>query len=95
MNQNHFPYGYPNAGDGFSYTGSARQGYTSVPPPPAAAAATYAAYAASLAYAAAAYAESSDDEMMPWEERNWVPTTKSGKQKTPNMIRNELQRYIG
>ncbi|KAL7539286.1 hypothetical protein ACHAXR_012569 [Thalassiosira sp. AJA248-18] len=64
------------------------------------------AYAASSAFAAAsslsAYASSlsssadfsSDDEIMPWETDNWVPTTKSGKQKTPNMVRNELQRYI-
>eukprot|EP00985_Skeletonema_marinoi_P032278 scaffold39087_cov174-Skeletonema_marinoi.AAC.5 len=30
----------------------------------------------------------------PWEEDGWVPLTKSGKQKSPNQIRNELQRYI-
>lgn len=35
-----------------------------------------------------------DDNLPYWEERGWVPTTKSGKQRTPNMIRNELQRYI-
>ena len=31
---------------------------------------------------------------MPWEEEGWVPLTKSGKQKSPNQIRNQLQRYI-
>mmetsp|Transcript_31658 Transcript_31658/g.36935 ORF Transcript_31658/g.36935 Transcript_31658/m.36935 type:complete len:316 (-) Transcript_31658:247-1194(-) len=36
----------------------------------------------------------SEEEIMPWDEDGWVPTSKSGKQKTPNMIRNELQRYI-
>ena len=36
----------------------------------------------------------SDDEMKPWEMDGWVPATKSGKQKTPNVIRGELQRYI-
>ena len=35
-----------------------------------------------------------DDVEMPWEQEDWVPRTKSGKQKTPNVIRNELQRYI-
>jgi hypothetical protein len=36
-----------------------------------------------------------DSNAMPWEvEEHWVPRQKSGKQKTPNMIRNELQRYI-
>ena len=34
------------------------------------------------------------EEGMPWEDSDWVPTTKSGKQKSPNMIRNELQRYL-
>ena len=29
-----------------------------------------------------------------WEDEDWVPQTKSGKQRTPNMIRNELQKYI-
>ncbi|KAL7534254.1 hypothetical protein ACHAXR_005762 [Thalassiosira sp. AJA248-18] len=36
----------------------------------------------------------SDDELKPWEHDGWVPTTKGGKQKTPNVIRGELQRYI-
>mmetsp|Transcript_16522 Transcript_16522/g.24726 ORF Transcript_16522/g.24726 Transcript_16522/m.24726 type:complete len:218 (-) Transcript_16522:423-1076(-) len=31
---------------------------------------------------------------MPWEDDLFVPRTKSGKQKSPNMIRNELQCYI-
>ena len=35
-----------------------------------------------------------DNEEKPWEEEGWVPRTKSGKQKTPNVIRGELQRYI-
>jgi hypothetical protein len=35
------------------------------------------------------------DESLPyWEEQGWVPTMKSGKQRTPNMIRNELQRFL-
>ena len=29
-----------------------------------------------------------------WEDPEWVPLMKSGKQRTPNMIRNELQKYI-
>ncbi|KAL7548284.1 hypothetical protein ACHAWF_011573 [Thalassiosira exigua] len=29
-----------------------------------------------------------------WEEEGWVPMTSTGKQKTPNVIRGELQRYI-
>lgn len=35
-----------------------------------------------------------DDMPMPWEEDDFVPRTASGKQKSPNMIRSELQRYI-
>lgn len=27
-----------------------------------------------------------NDETMPWEEDGWVPRTKSGQQKTPNMV---------
>ena len=38
--------------------------------------------------------ESSDDDTMPWRRHGWIPRTKSGAQKTPNMVRNELQRYI-
>ena len=35
--------------------------------------------------------EDPDDTVMPWEEDGWVPRTASGKQKSPNQIRNELQ----
>lgn len=48
-------------------------------------------------YAAAAsvsYSYEDDDDSMPWERDGWVPLEKSGKQKTPNKIRGELQRYI-
>jgi len=39
--------------------------------------------------------EDDDDEPFKyWMEYGWVPRTKSGKQRTPNMIRNELQKYI-
>eukprot|EP00986_Skeletonema_menzelii_P003928 scaffold1277_cov137-Skeletonema_menzelii.AAC.11 len=38
--------------------------------------------------------EEDDDYTMSWEQDGWVPLTKSGKQKSPNQIRNELQRYI-
>ncbi|KAL7442217.1 hypothetical protein ACHAXM_008232 [Skeletonema potamos] len=38
--------------------------------------------------------EDGDDEPKPWEEEGWVPRTKAGKQKSPNVIRGELQRYI-
>eukprot|EP00574_Skeletonema_japonicum_P014646 CAMPEP_0201714752 /NCGR_PEP_ID=MMETSP0593-20130828/1091_1 /ASSEMBLY_ACC=CAM_ASM_000672 /TAXON_ID=267983 /ORGANISM="Skeletonema japonicum, Strain CCMP2506" /LENGTH=556 /DNA_ID=CAMNT_0048204055 /DNA_START=48 /DNA_END=1718 /DNA_ORIENTATION=- len=37
-------------------------------------------------------AEDEDDKA--WEEEGWVPRTKGGKQKSPNVIRGELQRYI-
>lgn len=42
------------------------------------------------------YAQLGDDnyDAMPWEQEGWVPLTKSGKQKSPSQIRNELQRYI-
>lgn len=30
----------------------------------------------------------------PWMDDDWVPLMKSGKQKSPNMIRNQLQKYI-
>lgn len=45
-------------------------------------------------YAAAASDSGDQDELKPWERSGWVPTLKSGKQKSPNMVRNELQRYI-
>lgn len=36
-----------------------------------------------------------EENLMPWEvDDYWIPRQKSGKQKSPNMIRNELQRYI-
>jgi len=38
--------------------------------------------------------EDDDDEPKPWEMEGWVPRTKNGKQKSPNVIRGELQRYI-
>ena len=38
--------------------------------------------------------ESSDDDTMPWQRHGWIPRSKSGAQKTPNMVRNELQRYV-
>jgi len=31
---------------------------------------------------------------MPWEEEDWVPTLSNGKQKSPNMIRNEFRKYL-
>ena len=35
------------------------------------------------------------EEKMPWESKEgWVPRTKAEKQKSPNHIRNKLQRYI-
>lgn len=37
---------------------------------------------------------SDEEEEMSWEADLWVSVTKTGKQKTPNMIRNELQKYI-
>jgi len=37
---------------------------------------------------------SSKHSIMPWDEKVFVPRTASGKQKSPNQIRNELQKYI-
>jgi hypothetical protein len=34
------------------------------------------------------------EEEMPWDDPDWIPLTKSGRQKTPNVIRGELQRFI-
>lgn len=34
------------------------------------------------------------ENVMPWDEPDFVPRTSSGKQKSPNMIRSELQKYI-
>lgn len=35
-----------------------------------------------------------EEEEPYWMKEDWVPMTKGGKQHTPNMIRNELQRHI-
>jgi len=35
-----------------------------------------------------------NNDPKPWEEEEWIPRLKSGKRKSPNMIRNELQKYI-
>lgn len=35
-----------------------------------------------------------DENLMPWEHHDFVPRSSSGKQKSPNTIRNELQKYI-
>jgi len=54
-------------------------------------------YSTTYATSPTAYDGSDDDDdtTMPWERDGWVPLMKSGnKQKTPNMVRNELQRYI-
>ena len=70
------------------------------PTPPLAAAASYNPAASSYASAVAAAVSKSyddsddDDDLMPWERHGWTPLEKSGKQKTPNKIRGELQRYI-
>jgi len=50
-------------------------------------------FGASFSTAAAA-AAAADDDLKPWEEDGWVPRTASGKQKSPNVIRGELQRHI-
>ena len=34
----------------------------------------------------------SDEEV--WEDEDWIPCTAAGKQKTPNMIRNQLRKFI-
>ena len=35
-----------------------------------------------------------EEESMPWDDSDWVPTTSTGRQKTPNEIRGALQRYL-
>ena len=55
---------------------------------------TAAAAAGGGAATAAAAAAAADDDLKPWEEDGWVPRTASGKQKSPNVIRGELQRHI-
>lgn len=101
MSSNDFPYGHPNAGNGLSNPGqgyhaasaptidpsaTARSAYTVSVAVAASALSASAAAASSTAYATTAVTFSDDDEMMPWEEDGWVPTTKSGKQKTPNVV---------
>jgi hypothetical protein len=34
-----------------------------------------------------------EEELMPWEQDDFVPRTSSGRQRSPNNIRNQLQRY--
>lgn len=51
-------------------------------------------YTATYAAAAVSYSSDEEDDLMPWERGGWRPLEKSGKQKTPNKIRGELQRYI-
>eukprot|EP00555_Chaetoceros_dichaeta_P008245 CAMPEP_0198274036 /NCGR_PEP_ID=MMETSP1447-20131203/58901_1 /TAXON_ID=420782 /ORGANISM="Chaetoceros dichaeta, Strain CCMP1751" /LENGTH=263 /DNA_ID=CAMNT_0043967985 /DNA_START=11 /DNA_END=799 /DNA_ORIENTATION=- len=50
----------------------------------------------SFLYSSTASSTQDVDEYVcqPWEEDNWVPTTKSGKQKSPNVIRGEFQKHI-
>ncbi|KAL3763777.1 hypothetical protein ACHAW5_000350 [Stephanodiscus triporus] len=60
---------------------------------------TYAAAASSTAHTYRYSGESDDDDndeipTMPWDQYGWIPREKSGKQTTPNKVRNELQRYI-
>lgn len=50
--------------------------------------------AAASAGAASAGLSNENAQLKPWEEDGWLPMTKSGKQKSPNQIRNELQKYI-
>lgn len=40
--------------------------------------------------------DNSDEEepMKPWDDPDWVPTTSTGRQKTPNEIRGALKKYI-
>jgi hypothetical protein len=35
-----------------------------------------------------------EDEPMPWEQDDFVPRTSSGRQRSPNNIRNQLQKYM-
>jgi hypothetical protein len=49
----------------------------------------------SIETAATAASDLDDEDLVPyWEEEEWVPLTKSGKQRTPNQIRSELQKYL-
>ena len=48
----------------------------------------------SNAYAAPPSNNDEEEDLKPWERDGFIPTTASGKQKSPNQIRGELQRYI-
>ena len=80
MNNPNFPHGYSNMSTyyGGATSGGGGGGYA------AASSSTY----ASLSSAPTASESFSDDDnnLMPWEQDNWVPRQKSGKQKTPNMV---------
>lgn len=77
MNNPNFPPAYSAAASSSAYASSSSY----------AAASSSSAYYASL-YNAPTMSESfSDDDLMPWEQDGWVPRMKSGKQKTPNMVR--------
>lgn len=62
--------------------------------PQAAAAMSTVAKAAPAVAASTPRTVASDDDEMPWEQEDWIPATKSGKQKSPNQIRNEFQKYL-
>jgi hypothetical protein len=54
-----------------------------------------AAYASLMNDGADTSSNEGDENTMPyWEEHGWVPRMPSGKQRSPNQIRGELQRYI-
>lgn len=49
----------------------------------------------SIETAATAASDLDDEDLVPyWEEDEWVPLSKAGKQRTPNQIRSELQKYL-
>ena len=52
------------------------------------------AYAATTLPSVSSSIEDDGDDGMPWDDDNWVPRNKSGRQTSPNQIRGELQRYI-
>ena len=60
-------------------------------------AAKVASASAGAASAGAASAELSNEntQLKPWEEDGWLPMTKSGKQKSPNQIRNSRCIFLG
>ena len=49
---------------------------------------------ASLDSTTATVASAEDDSFPYYEDEDWVPLQSNGKQRSPNMIRNELQRYM-